>query len=29
MIFSIVQVSLDRERLLTASIRHFTLCGVL
>jgi len=29
MIFSILQVSIDRERLLTASVRHFTLCGIL
>jgi len=28
-IFSILQVSRDRERLLTASVRHFTLCGML
>jgi len=28
-ILSILQVSRDRERLLTASIRHFTLCSVL
>ena len=29
MIFSILQVSRDRERMLTASVRHFTLCGML
>ena len=29
MIFSILQVSCDRERLLTASVQHFTLCGIL
>jgi len=28
-IFSIFQVSIDRERCLTASVRHFTLCGIL
>jgi len=28
-IFSVFQVSRDRERYLTASVRHFTLCGVL
>ena len=28
-IFSIFQVSRDRERWLTASVRHFTLCGTL
>jgi len=28
MIFSILQVSWGRERLLTASVRHFTLCGI-
>ena len=28
-IFSIFQVSRDRERWLTASVRHFPLCGVL
>jgi len=27
--FSILQVSRDRERLLTASVWHFTLCGIL
>jgi len=27
MIFSILQVSRDRESLLSASIRHFTLCS--
>jgi len=26
---SIFQVSRDRERYLTASVRHFTLCGIL
>jgi len=26
---SILQVSRDREMLLTASVRHFTLCGTL
>jgi len=29
MTFSIVQVSLDRERLLTAPVRHFIVCGIL
>ena len=29
MIFSIFQVSRDRERCLTASVGDFTLCGVL
>jgi len=29
MIFSILQVSRDREQLLTASVRNFTLCGIL
>jgi len=29
MFFSIFQVSRDRERWLTASLQHFTLCGVL
>jgi len=29
MIFSILQVSRDRQRLLTAAVRHFTLCGIL
>ena len=29
MIFSIFQVSKDHERWLTASVRHFTLCGIL
>jgi len=29
MTFSIVQVSPDRERLLTAPVRHFTVCGIL
>jgi len=28
MICSILQVSRGRERLLTASVRHFTLCGI-
>jgi len=28
-IFSIFQVSSDRERWLTAFVRHFTLCGIL
>ena len=28
MIFRILQVSGGRERLLTASVRHFTLCGI-
>jgi len=28
-IFSIFQVSRDRERCLTASVPHFTLCGIL
>jgi len=28
-IFSIFQVSRDRERCLAASVRHFTLCGML
>jgi len=28
-IFSIFQVSRDRKRRLTASVRHFTLCGIL
>jgi len=28
MIFSILRVSRDRERLFTASARHFTLCGI-
>jgi len=28
-IFSIFQVSRDRERCLTAFVRHFTLCGML
>jgi len=27
-IFSLFQVSRDRERYLTASVRHFTLCGI-
>jgi len=29
MIFTIFQVSRDRERWLTASVRHFTLCSIL
>jgi len=29
MIFSILQVSRDRKRWLTASVRPFTLCGIL
>jgi len=29
MIFSIFQVSRDRDRWLTASVRHFTLCDML
>jgi len=29
MIFSIFQVSRDRERCFTASVRHFTLCSIL
>jgi len=28
MIFTIFQVSRDRKRRLTASARHFTLCGI-
>jgi len=28
MVFSILQVSRGREKLLTASVRHFTLCGI-
>jgi len=28
MIFSILQVSRGREKLLTAPVRHFTLCGI-
>jgi len=28
MIFSIFQVSRGHERLLTASVRHFILCGI-
>jgi len=28
MIFGIAQVSLDCKRLLTVSVRHFTLCGI-
>jgi len=28
MILSILQVSGDRERLLTAAVRHFTLCDL-
>jgi len=29
MMFSVFQVSRDRERWFTASVRHFTLCSIL